>query len=202
MNIQDLTSKFTKKNIQAAYGRNAEICYSGVDPNVFRPTAKKSKSILFMGQKNYVGGYEFVLQIFSLLPKSLGIKLLNFGFPKGQPDTKNDQLLAKAYSQALATLCVSYNEPFGLKALESMACGTPALAVSEGGYPDSIIHGKTGWLFPRDPAFFADQIKKLAKDPSMSKNLGRKARNHILKSWTWDHHVSRLEKILKQVSSD
>ncbi|MEK7095299.1 MAG: glycosyltransferase family 4 protein [Patescibacteria group bacterium] len=193
-------SKFTQSNIKKAYGRQATICYSGVDTNIFKPVAKKSNTILFMGQKNYVGGYDFVQKIVSLLPKKAKTRIINFGFPEGRPDTKNDLVLAKAYSQALATLCVSYNEPFGLKALESMACGTPALAVSEGGYVDSIIHGQTGWLLPRDPQVFATLITKLIKNTAISIRLGKRARTHVIRNWTWNRHVQQLEKILKKIS--
>ncbi len=193
-------SEYTKKNIQMAYGRIAKICYSGVDPKVFRPIGKRTKSILFMGQKNYVGGYDFVNEIMAHIPIEMGIQLKNFGFPKGRPDTKNDLLLARSYSQALATLCVSYGEPFGLKALESMSCGTPVMATREGGYPDSIVPGINGWLFPRDPKVFAKQIIALANNPSISNRMGSNARNHVLKSWTWDRHVGQLEKILLDVA--
>lgn len=152
-----------------------------------------------MGQKNRVGGYEFVKEIFSYLPKPTP-KLESFGFPGGQPDTDRDRLLAKSYSTSLATLCVTYNEPFGLKALESMACGTPVLAVAEGGYKESVIDNKTGWLLPRDPQVFAKKITHLVKHPDVSQNMGQVARDHVIKNWTWKRHVNQLEKILYHTS--
>lgn len=195
-------STFTKKNIQNAYGRSAQICYPGVDPKIFRSSCKKSNTILFMGQKNYVGGYDFVRQVISLVPRSVDVTFKNFGFPDGKPDTTNDALLVDAYSQALATLCVSYNEPFGLKALESMACGTPVMATDEGGYSDSVIHGRSGWLFQRDPNLFAKKIINLVQNPSQSIRMGKVARSHVLKFWTWDRHVRQLEQILIKIAND
>ena len=81
-----------------------------------------------------------------------------------------------------------------------MACGTPALAVSEGGYVDSIIHGQTGWLLPRDPQVFATLITKLIKNTAISIRLGKRARTHVIRNWTWNRHVQQLEKILKKIS--
>jgi len=193
-------SRYIRQKIRSAYGRSAQVCYSGVDPQVFRPRGSKNRQIVFMGQRNLVGGYEFVQQILSRVPKSHRIRLLSFGFPSGRPDTSNDQVLAEAYSSSLATLCVSFSEPFGLKALESMACGTPVLAVAEGGYRESVIHGQTGWLLPRDPGLFAAKICELLDHPRTAVTLGRQARRHILSRWTWTRHVRQLHTILTHVA--
>ncbi len=48
---------------------------------------------------------------------------------------------------AWATLCpVTWPEPFGLVLIESMACGTPVLALRDGSIPEVIAHGETGWI--------------------------------------------------------
>lgn len=48
---------------------------------------------------------------------------------------------------AVATLFpVTWREPFGLVMTESMACGTPVIAMSIGSTPEVIAHGKTGFL--------------------------------------------------------
>jgi glycosyltransferase involved in cell wall biosynthesis len=192
-------SYFIKEKIKSAYQRDAEVCYSGVDTNVFRPTGKKTKTILYMGQRNHIGGYDLVQEAFARISKSKLPKLESYGFPKGLPDTYNDKLLGKSYSQALATLCVTHNEPFGLKALESMSCGTPVLAVAEGGYLESIVDGVTGWLLPRDPKAFAKKIEYLVAHPKVSVQMGKNARNHVIKHWTWTRHVKQLETMLQKL---
>ncbi len=48
---------------------------------------------------------------------------------------------------ARATLFpIRWNEPFGLVMLESLACGTPVLAFSEGAAPEVVADGRTGFL--------------------------------------------------------
>ncbi len=41
---------------------------------------------------------------------------------------------------------ISFNEPFGLSVVESMACGTPVIAFSRGSMPEIIEHGRNGFL--------------------------------------------------------
>lgn len=48
---------------------------------------------------------------------------------------------------AKATLCpVTWPEPFGLVLIESMACGTPVIALRNGSIPEVIEDGKTGFV--------------------------------------------------------
>jgi glycosyltransferase involved in cell wall biosynthesis len=49
--------------------------------------------------------------------------------------------------RALALLhLISFDEPFGLSLLESMACGTPVIAFDRGSMPEIIRHGETGYI--------------------------------------------------------
>lgn len=53
----------------------------------------------------------------------------------------------KFLSRAKAVLLpVRWDEPFGLVAIEAMACGTPVIAFDRGGLSETIIDGKTGFL--------------------------------------------------------
>jgi glycosyltransferase involved in cell wall biosynthesis len=53
----------------------------------------------------------------------------------------------KLLSNAAATICpVTWPEPFGLVITESMACGTPVLALKNGSIPELVVHGKTGFI--------------------------------------------------------
>ena len=41
---------------------------------------------------------------------------------------------------------INFDEPFGLSVIESMACGTPVIAMRRGSMAEIIEHGKTGFL--------------------------------------------------------
>jgi len=50
----------------------------------------------------------------------------------------SDRKLVKLYSNAKATIQTGYYEDFGLVPIESLACGTPAIVVDEGGFKETI----------------------------------------------------------------
>lgn len=53
-------------------------------------------------------------------------------------------------SQAAVTLFpITWNEPFGLVMIESMATGTPVIGMNNGSVSEVIAHGKTGFVCPR-----------------------------------------------------
>ena len=62
-----------------------------------------------------------------------------------QPPVARDAL-ADVYRAADLTVVPSYNESFGLVALESQACGTPVVAAAVGGLPTAVADGRSGVL--------------------------------------------------------
>ena len=64
-------------------------------------------------------------------------------------------------------------EPFGMVAIEAMACRLPVVAAGHGGLLDIVEHGVTGLLFaPRDVRALADALHTLAGDPALRERMG------------------------------
>lgn len=73
------------------------------------------------------------------------------------------QQLAKQYGRAKAFLApIRWEEPFGLTAIEAMACGTPVIGFRKGALPEIIVDGVTGFLVD-DVDEMAKAIKKVDK---------------------------------------
>jgi glycosyltransferase involved in cell wall biosynthesis len=67
-------------------------------------------------------------------------------------------------------------EPFGMVAIEAMACGVPVVAAAHGGLVDIVDDGATGFLFPpRDAAALAQVLAKLSGDATLRARLGAAA---------------------------
>jgi len=69
--------------------------------------------------------------------------------------------LADLYARCRGFLTTAVDEDFGITPVEAMASGKCVLATDEGGYRETVVSGRTGYLLPPDPAAFASKIREL-----------------------------------------
>lgn len=189
-------SRFTKRNVERAFGVKVRVCSLGVDTRTFKPTMKKIKKVLFLGGWEKIDGYDLAKEAAEKAMSNVGFEFKQLIFST----RKTDSDLAKEYSESIVTLCTSYNEPFGLVSLESMACGTPVLAVNEGGYMETVVDGKTGYLVSRNPETFSERIVHFIKHPDIVERMGKAGRERVMKDFTWERHCKCLEERLIEIS--
>jgi D-inositol-3-phosphate glycosyltransferase len=110
------------------------------------------------------------------LARTLGIAdVVRFERPVAQDK------LPEWYRAADLTVVPSYNESFGLVALESQACATPVLAAAVGGLPTAVADGVSGRLVDgHDPAVWARALGELVADPAERARLADGATRHAL----------------------
>jgi D-inositol-3-phosphate glycosyltransferase len=108
------------------------------------------------------------------LARQLGIaQRTRFVKPVGQAQ------LAEWYRAADVALVPSYNESFGLVAIEAQACGTPVVAAKVGGLVTAVRDGESGLLVPgHDPADYAAACAWLLNEPGRLENMRHGARQH------------------------
>lgn len=191
-----VASKYIGDKVGDAYKRKAVVCPLGVDIKIFKPKkAKKINQLLFIGEKEKITGYKFARIILQTVNVTCRPRLKTIDFSAGKPRLTGSEL-AKEYVSSIATICTSYNEPFGLSAIESMACETPVLAVDEGGFRETVVDGVTGFLLPRDAKVFAEKIEYLIANPKIVEKMGKAGRKHVIKNFNWERHGKMVEKNL------
>jgi D-inositol-3-phosphate glycosyltransferase len=98
---------------------------------------------------------------------------------------QSGERLAEVYRAADVVAVPSYNESFGLVALEAQACGTPVVAAEVGGLPVAVAHGVSGMLVPsHDPRDWAAALGSVALRPDRRAELADNAVQHAQRfSW-------------------
>jgi len=104
----------------------------------------------------------------------------------------SDEELVLLYNKSKLLVYTPYMEPFGLVPLESMSCGTPVVAVREGGVSETVINGKTGILTERDVMIFANEVKTLLNDKERILKMGVESIKIANNFWTLENSGKRL----------
>jgi D-inositol-3-phosphate glycosyltransferase len=104
----------------------------------------------------------------------------------------SQNLLAEWYRAADIALMPSYNESFGLVAVEAQACGTPVVAAGVGGLVTAVRDGESGLLVPgHDPADYATACARLLDQPGLLQQMRTGARKHAAE-FGWGSTADRL----------
>lgn len=126
------------------------------------------------------------------LARSLGIELrLHRGIP--------DESLAHLYRSAQVTVCAARLEPFGLTVLESTGCGTPVVAIAQGGYRETVIDGVNGYLAERNAASLGEGIIRIMRGDLKTTPAALHAL--VSRDWSWDVAAERIADQLRLAAS-
>jgi D-inositol-3-phosphate glycosyltransferase len=103
---------------------------------------------------------------------------------------------------AAADVCVipSHYEPFGLVAIEAMACGLPVIASNVGGLKFTIIPEETGLLVePQDIGAFANGIDRILFDELWARKMRRQASAIVNQRFSWAGVAIQLSELYRHV---
>lgn len=93
--------------------------------------------------------------------------------------TVSQRTLADWYAASTVVCVPSYNESFGLVAIEAQACGAPVVAARVGGLSTTVADGVSGILVDgHDPADYATAIGQVIDEPEFRAALSQKAVRH------------------------
>jgi glycosyltransferase involved in cell wall biosynthesis len=101
---------------------------------------------------------------------------------------ERDQLLAESYA---ALMPGSWPEPFGLVAIEALACGTPVIARPTGALPEIVRDGVDG--------FFGDDVRAMAFRVDRVADLDRQAiRDSVIERFSVERMTDGYEAIYRE----
>jgi glycosyltransferase involved in cell wall biosynthesis len=105
-----------------------------------------------------------------------------------------------ALMRACTVYCLpSYGEPFGLAALEAMACGKPVVATAAGGLAHLVPPRGGRTVPPRNPARLAGALTEIIRSPSLARSMGQYNRRLVEREYGWSRIGHRLERIYLEI---
>jgi glycosyltransferase involved in cell wall biosynthesis len=213
-------SYFSRETILRAYGLNSFVSYLGIDAGLFRPLSLPiGNFVLSVGACLPQKGYDFAIRSLSLIDEPRRPKMVivanstnsaweahlvrmaaglrvDLEIKKAIPDSE----LVCLYNRARLFVYASILEPFGLAPLEAMACGTPVVAIKEGGVRESVVPNETGFLTDRDEKAFAAALGELLQNHHLRDQMGTRGVEAVRSSWTLEQAGARLDSHLHRAA--
>ncbi len=189
-----------RDTIGAMAGADAAILPNPIDLRTIPPESERANTILFAGRVVADKGADaFVAACALALPRLPGWTAAMIGADRFGPDSPETPYLARLRAEAaaagiamtgyrphaavlaamakaaLVAVQSRWPEPFGMVALEAMACGAALAYARRGGLPD--VAGEAGVAIdPDQPAAMAEALVALARDPARRAALAASGR--------------------------
>jgi glycosyltransferase involved in cell wall biosynthesis len=112
--------------------------------------------------------------------------------------SQDHQQMAKLFNIADVVAAPSRFEPFGLVALEALACGTPVIASNAEGFRQTI-NEQVGCLIELDDyKALAENVTKFIRD-GFKEKVKYKSAAYVKQNFSWARTVSHIESVYKRV---
>ncbi len=113
----------------------------------------------------------------------------------------SDEKLRELYSNCYSVLYTPIDEDFGIVPLEGFASYKPCIAVNEGGPREVVVDGKTGYLVNSEDEM-TRRMNTLAGDRNLTEKMGRDARRHVEKNYSWNRFMEKFEDVCSKLKSN
>ena len=179
-------SSNVQRRVQEYYGRQSSIIYPPVDTNRFK-FEEYGDFWLSVNRIYPEKRIELQFDVFRELPKERLV--IVGGYSEGDHAFKyyneliknmpqnveirkevSEEEIIDLYAHCKGLICTAMDEDFGLVPVEAMASGKPVVAVNEGGFRETVLHGETGQLVAANRDELVRAVKEIARSPDRYKD--------------------------------
>jgi glycosyltransferase involved in cell wall biosynthesis len=213
-------SSFMAKKLRSVYGREVTVVNPGVDTEVFTPSDDSREGfVLTVGALSEFKRHDLAVKALALIAENIRPKMVTVADRGNQRYADylealagklrvslrimrgiSDERLISLYRKAAVVVCPQRNEPYGLVPLEAMACGTPVVAVDQGGFRENVMDGTNGLLVPPDPMRIAEAVESVVSDPKYAYDLGSNGREYVVSNRSSLLEAERIAILLKETA--
>ena len=209
-------SRFVKQSLQREYDLPSEIVPTGVNTSFFTPAwdrpANPRPRVLFAGSLRPFKQPQVLLDAAARFPGA-DFVLVGEGLMADELKTRIErerlrnvtltgllgaERLKQEYRQADVFLFPSAWEGSPKVLLEAAACGLPVIA-RENYQPETVIHGKTGYLVAANDELFV-RLQEMLSYPEQRRKLGEAGRKHS-ELFDWGPITRRWEEVFVDLMS-
>lgn len=194
---------------------------AGIDEALWRPPEQEctGQDVLFLANLEVRKGIHVLLDAFERVARELpGARLLVAGEGpeeegvrrrlRESPALAGVELLGRVPHDRVATAmqacdvyCLpSYGEPFGMTALEAMACARPVVATNSGGLGHLVPDAGGIKVAPGDAATLAAALRRLLTDAGLRRAMGEHNRRIVEERYAWGRVGDRLEEVYREAT--
>jgi glycosyltransferase involved in cell wall biosynthesis len=193
---------------------NVQELPHGIDADVWQPASEgpAGQTVLFLANLEVRKGIHVLLDAFEGLAARLPDARLQIAGDGPERDAvqrrvsespvlgpvellgRVDREAALAMVQSCDVYCLpSFGEPFGMTALEAMACARPVVATAGGGLRHVVPDAGGRKVPPGDPAALAAALAEVLGDPELRAAMGSVNRKTVEERFAWSRVGDRLE---------
>lgn len=217
-------SRAMNEDIQRAYhvpSSKIEILYPLLPEPPYDVSRSRANTILYVGRLVPSKGLDV---LFRALPRvvesfpSVAVEFLGDGQSRRECESMTEALgirdrcrflgavpietVYERMSSSALLVSPSMHEAFGLVNAEAHSVGTPVVASNTGGIREIVVEGETGFLFPPgDSDALGDGIIRLLGDEGLRERMGRAARAHFERNFTYRQIPSQAD-FFERLASD
>ncbi|MBW4649282.1 MAG: glycosyltransferase family 4 protein [Kastovskya adunca ATA6-11-RM4] len=195
----------------------------GIDTTLFSPacrqdTRQETPTILFLANLEQRKGIFTLLEAFENVAETLPTCKLTIAGAGAATERVQQQvstmscksqilLLGRVEREEVPELmrqcsvyCLpSYGEPFGMSALEAMACGKPVVATNAGGLAHLVPEQGGRKVAPKDAQALTEALLEILTSPELQQKMGQYNCSIVEATYSWERVIEKLECIYYSV---